>query len=545
MVAGVAARTGRGALGAARAGDDAPDARATWLAIGVSALAIVVFLALELRHLDAVPRVYEDEPWQASVAYRLLHDGVFGSQLFAGLANMDQRYYGFMPLHPLLLALDFRLLGVGLAQARLEPVLLSAVTLVLTAALGARLFGAWVGALAVVLLVFGRWTGLTYIQLTGIPLVDLARIARYDPLVPVLGLAALHAWLSARDSGGRVWYMAAGALASLAGLAHLYGLFWIPALLVLSWLEGRRARLAWLVAGMVVPWLPYLGYVLTDLPDWRAQTAIYAERFDLLDPRWYLSNVLNEYHRYGPGLGPPGPTMLSRVGFWTLAIALPIALTGLAWRAIRHHDASARALVVPALLLPTLFALLIYLKLVNYTLVELPLFALAIAWLATRLWRQPGRPALVRPALAALLLALVAEGGVALASLERTATVTTPYPSFIARVRQAIPPGARIVALHTYWFGLEDHDVRSFLVPITWADPLSQLPPVPLGAGLDRIAPDVVLLDPRLHDYFATDGARDGAQFQRWLERHHARLIDQIDDPTYGRMDVYQVGSSS
>jgi hypothetical protein len=542
VVAGVADPTGQAE---ARGEEGAPDARATWLAIGVTAVAIGVFLALELRHLDAVPRVYEDEPWQASVAVQLLRDGVFGSQLFAGLANMDQRYYGFLPLHPLLLALDFRLLGVGLAQARLEPVILSALTLALTGALGARLYDAWVGALAVVLLVFGRWTGLTYLQLTGIPLVDLARIARYDPLVPVLGLAALHAWLSARDRDARAWYVAAGALAGLAGLAHLYGLFWIPALLLLTWFDGRRAPLAWLVAGATVPWLPYLGYVLTDLPDWRAQTATYAERFGLLDPRWYLTNVLTEYHRYGPGLGSGGPARLARVGFWTLAIALPIALAGLVWHAVRMGDAAARALVVPALLLPALFALLIYLKLVNYTLVELPLFALAIAWLATRSWRHPGRPALVRPVLAALLLAIVAEGVVALSSLERAATMTTPYPAFIARVRQRIPSGARIVALHTYWFGLEDHDVRSFLVPITWADPRSQVPPVPLDEGLDRIAPDIVLLDARLRDYFATDGAGDGAQFDGWLERRHARLIDQIDDPTYGRVDVYQVDGSS
>src|SRR5262249_38326304 len=160
-------------------------------------------------------------------------------------------------------------------------------TLILTGVLGARLFDAWVGALAVVLLVFARWTGLTYVQLTGIPLVDLARIARYDPLVPVLGLAALHAWLSARDSGARAWYLAAGVLAGLAGLAHVYGLFWIPALLLLTWRDGRRSRLGWLIAGAMLPWLPYLGYVLTDLPAWRAQTAGYAERFGLLDPRWY------------------------------------------------------------------------------------------------------------------------------------------------------------------------------------------------------------------------------------------------------------------
>src|SRR5262249_23163771 len=140
-------------------------------------------------------------------------------------------------------------------------------------------------------------------------------------------------WLSARESGARAWYVVAGALASLAGLAHLYGLFWIPALLLLTLLDGRRSRLPWLVTGAIAPWLPYLGYIAPVLSDWRAQTATYAERFGLLDPRWYLTNVLNEYPRYGPGLGPLGPAVLTRVGFWTVALALPIALAGLVWRA--------------------------------------------------------------------------------------------------------------------------------------------------------------------------------------------------------------------
>ena len=179
---------------------------------------LTLFVATGLRHLDSVPQVYEDEPWQASTAYKLLHHGVFGSDLFAGFYNMDQRYYGFMPLHPLLLGASFKLLGTGLAQARTETLVAGALTLVLTFALGVRLFNAWVGALAVAILVLVRWTGLTYIQLSGIPLVDLARIARYDPLVPALGLAALYVYLSARSG---LHFAVAGALAGLSGLAHV------------------------------------------------------------------------------------------------------------------------------------------------------------------------------------------------------------------------------------------------------------------------------------------------------------------------------------
>src|SRR5260370_7021246 len=165
---------------------------------GLVALGVgCVFLVSSVRHLATVPQVYEDEPWQASTAYKLLTSGVFGSDLFTGFYNMDQRYYGFMPLHPLLLAGFFRVLGPGLVQARLETVTLSLLTLLLTYTLGARLFGGWVGALAVVLLVLVRWTGLTYIQLTGLPLVDFAPIPRYHPMGPVPLLASTPLFLSA------------------------------------------------------------------------------------------------------------------------------------------------------------------------------------------------------------------------------------------------------------------------------------------------------------------------------------------------------------
>jgi len=498
----------------------------------LAAAALGLFLVTGLRHLDSVPQVYEDEPWQASTAYRLMTSGVFGSDLFAGFHNMDQRYYGFMPLHPLLLAAVFKALGVGLAQARIEAVSLTALTLVLTFALGVRLFNAWVGALAVALLVCVRWSGLTYVQLSGIPLVDLARIARYDPLVPVLGLSALHVFLFARATTSRAWvYVVAGVLAGLAGLAHVYGLFWIPALVILAlWNRATPRAVALLLVGSLLPWLPYVAYVLGDLPDWRGQTAIYAARFELLNPRWYLDNILQEYHRYGPGLGPLGWTWLLRPGFWCLLIALPCSVVALGRRALIACDAPARALIVPTLLFPALFAVFITLKLVNYTLIELPLFALAIGWGLSRAWAR----AQLRPLLAALAAALLVEGGFAFARLEQGAATTTPYPAFIANVRQYLPPGARILGLHSYWLGLQDFDYRSFLVPLNWADE-----GLPLDDGLARVAPDVVLLDDRMRGYFAS--SPDGPRFNNFLSQHAAELIARVEDPTYGVMEIYRV----
>src|SRR5262245_439544 len=124
--------------------------RAGALPLLVAGLCLVVFVLISVRHLESVPPVYEDEPWQASTAFKLLNSGVFGSDLFAGFHNMQDRYYGFLPLHPLLLSGYFRLFGVGLVEARLETVTAGFLIVLLTFLLGQHLFDPWTGALACV-----------------------------------------------------------------------------------------------------------------------------------------------------------------------------------------------------------------------------------------------------------------------------------------------------------------------------------------------------------------------------------------------------------
>jgi len=105
---------------------------------------------------------------------------------------------------------------------------------------------------------------------------------------------------------------------------------------------------------------------------------------------------------------------------------------------------------------------------------------------------------------------------------------------FIAAIRQSLPTGSRVLGLHSYWLGLQDFDYRSFLVPLNWADE-----GLPLDEGLSRVAPDVVLLDARMRDYFAS--VPDGSRFNDWMTRHSAVLIGRIEDPTYGLMEIYRV----
>jgi hypothetical protein len=503
---------------------------------------MAAFLVVSLRHLDRLPQVYEDEPWQASTAFKLMTSGVFGSDLFAGFHDMQDRYYGFLPLHPLLLALDFRLLGVGLVQARLETVACGALILLLTFFIGQTLFGVWAGALACAALVLLRWTGTTYIQPTGIPLVDFSRIARYDPLAALVGLGSFLTYVRTRRTSTAFSQVAAGALAGLSGLAHLYGLFWVVVLSVLvasdrGWKRSSASGVALLLGGALLPWLPYAAYVVSDIPDWRGQTAGYANRFELSNPAWYLDNLLQEYHRYGPGLGPLGPAVLLRIGVWVACIGVPVALAILSRRAIRQGDAAARAIFVPGVLLPVLFALFIHLKLVNYTLLELPIESVALGWLATACWMRVR--GVGRVVLAAICLAVCLEGGLQLINLERMATLTTPYSVFAQRVREYVPADAMILGLHTYWFGFEDLPYRSFLVPLLLADE-----GVPLEQALDEVPANTLLFDSRLRTYFGPSGdagAADRARFTSWMQKHVAILAGSVDDPTYGLIEIYRL----
>lgn len=500
---------------------------------------LLLFLAISLLYLDRLPPVFEDEPWQASTGWSIARDGVFGSEMFAGYYGMDRHYYGYMPVHPLLLAGTFRVAGIGVEQMRLEATAMALTTLLLAWVLARRLFDDAVALLAVAMLVVVRLLGTSPVTLTGIPLVDGARIARYDIVVPVFGLGALLAFVHARDRVGWLWYSAAGLLAALAGLSHVYGAFWFVALALLAlWDRARPRQLAALAFGFVAPWLGYLAYVLPHLDDWRGQTRIYNPRFELLDPGWYVSNVLDEYHRYGPGLGPPGWDWLARPGFWVALVVLPASLVALARRAMRG-DRAARAIVVPTVVIPALFAPLLYVKQSSYLLTVVPLGAIAAAWGVVELWRRLPPTGWFRVALVTFGLLVALEGLAQVRAVDADTDRTTPYDAHVARLRAEAPPGARVLGVHTWWLGFYDADFRAWLVPLLEADPRYAQPPLPIDTALDRVAPDVVLIDAELRAVL--DARPDlGAGVASWLARNELALVATIDDPTWGATEVYR-----
>lgn len=503
---------------------------------------LLAYWLISLSNITSVPRVYEDEPWQASTGLKIAEQGIFGSDMFSGFYNMQDRYYGYVPLHPILLSIIFRFAGDGLFQSRFEPIALGLLLLALTFSLARRVFkDDRIGLLSIIFLLLVRTSGLTPSQTSGILLIDFARIARYDMLAAVFGLASLHAYQWAYQRSTRRSYMLAGFLAACATLSHLYGVFWLIALFTLTvWDQSRtisrRSTIGSMLIGFSVPLIPYAIYILGDVADWRGQTLGYADRFELLNVNWYVQNFLHEPQRYAPGLGSIGFNWLLRPGFWSALIVIPCAVAMLWRRSL--SDRTLRALVVPALGLPVLFALLIHLKLANYLLTIIPILGIVFAWGVVSLWSWlRGRKWIAaQVVVSAVLVASVFEGIARIVVLEETAMSMTPYTAFIDRVRHFIPNGARVLGLHNYWFGLESFEYRSFALPFL----LQQSNNLSIDQGLEQIEPDVVLIDPRMRETFAID-AQAAEQFQVWLTRHAGQVIGRVDDPTYGLMEVYQV----
>lgn len=498
------------------------------------------FLGVSLWQLDAVPPVYEDEPWQASTGWKLASDGVLGSDMFAGLHRMEARYYGYMPLHALVLAAMFRAGGVGLLQARVVSVALGLVTLLLAYVVARRIADRPTALAALVLLVGVSFTGITRYMVTGIPLLDTARIARYDMAVPVFGLAALVTWLSAVEHRRLSRYALTGLLAGLAGLAHVYGAFWLAAFALLAaWNRAGWRVLVALCAGFALPWLFYLGYVLQDVEAWRGQTAGYASRFDLLDWRFYWDNLRAEPRRYFREMSAEGWRVVLRPGVWATIAATAATLRWLVGRAIRG-DQDARALAVPLLLFPTLFALVIQIKLTSYLVLFVPVAAVAMAWGLTTLWRHARARSATwgRVALAAAVGLVLVDGSARIARLGWLSETTTPIRTLQEQLHAPIPPGSRVLGLHTYWFGFEDTDYRSWLVPWLQAFPYAG-PARTIEDALDAVSPHFIILDPAMHEALDRIPER-GRRVRAWMRDRGFVVVVAIDDPTYGRIDVFR-----
>ena len=426
---------------------------------------------------------------------------------------------------------SLHLFGLGLFQARLAPLILTTLTLALTHRLGVKLFSPWHGAVAVAILVGWRIAGPFAHLVSGIPLADVARIVRYDSAVPVFGLLALLVFTSAIRGKSGGWksghpisqpslaYLLIGLLIGLATLSHLYGAFWLPSLmLALFWLIGWRFVKPALImgSGFGLALSPWLIFVMSGWSDFLRQNRNYADRFGLLDIRFYLINLLSETERYDPLLNGAKETL----GAWLWLVTVGLSLVWLGRQSIRKKPAtlphisftkldpanlviSARILIASLITLAGLFALLLTHKTFSYLTTLWPILAIVIAAGFCHAWKYPAPRRWWRPILAGLFLLALSEGITTGWRMRRLAHQTTPYQRYTERIAEQVPPDSHLLGLQHYWLGLAETSAgyRSILVPIFWTTPKYVAQPVPFAKSAAAIPPNVVLLDQIMLDF--------------------------------------------
>ena len=211
--------------------------RSNILPLVVSLVAVVIFGALCLYHYR-LPGLYYDEAFDVVPSMQILHDepvqlarGV-GIHLFGrAFPVMTGDYWGSVSTYAVLPL--FWLFGVGVLPVRLWPILAGMLAVLLTYFTGKRLYGAWIGAGAAVLLAVFP----SFIFWSRIGIYVISHIV-------AITLGIILSFLRWRETGHRRWLVLAALLTGIGlwtKLLFLWFLIAVPAayvlLLLADWLS--------------------------------------------------------------------------------------------------------------------------------------------------------------------------------------------------------------------------------------------------------------------------------------------------------------------
>lgn len=526
--------------------------RAEFLPTALIVVLAAFYLITTLPNLGNDPIVGGDEGWIISASEKLATEGVFGSDLFAGFYRAEELYYFNLPLHHLVLAGWFKVVGVGLTEARLVGVIYGLVCLLFTCLIGRQLGGPWVGTGAAALLVFLR---LNLTPFTGLTLTDLGAIVRYDLAVLPFALAAAYLLGRRPDAPSMTVVALAGLLLGLASLTQFIGAFFaLPfGLFLLTTAQPwpRRVQQTVLCAAVaLLPFLPYFAYIAIDVESFRGQARAVEQETAFLSPSFYIDNLLGEPSRYALSTGldglPESPRDLVRRPSARLVMYLiaPLAAVAAGLQAARGSGRH-RLLILLLLLLPLQFALFESTKRFVYWVIVVPFLCIAIADLAclALTWRPPKRlqlwAASAVVAMAAVLF--LAEGAAVGVKDVIEAPDAADYAALGQKIAEAVPPGARVIGDNRLWLTMREQEHRSLLLLFYFTNPrISREHATDIPGAFRRIDADFLLLSPLTREILEKLTPRDRAAFDAYLAAN-AELIGVLDYPAYGPIEVFEL----
>lgn len=529
----------------------------------------VFFVAMAAVDLANYRPISSDDVWIISVSTKLAREGVLGTDLYAGFANADRRFFLNLPALHFAQAAVFRLLGPGIQQARLVTLASGLVLVWVTALLAWRWFGMLAAVLVALLLVLWRshLIGMDY----GVPLLAAARTARYDlPAVALIWLTYLcfDVYLT---RGGALAACATGVCAGLATLTQFFGVTAVAVVAaILVWdslrpmpMQGdggprsiARRSLGWMLAGLAVVVTPYLVFCARYWQDAAAQLSNGIATRLGATPAFFLRNLLDEPRRYAGMVGRPG------VGYWLLVIGVWPALGYLGYCLARKDGRGYRLLALDLAIGVALLALVDNTKAPLYALLLAPslcmVLALALAAMAGGLReRQRSRLLLAGLArsetglsrgrlwLAALAVALVAivvlDGGRAYLRDQRGASRVSSYESLGSKLAALLPAGATAVGSPRWWWPLRDHHYLALNnLWLQWQVDYEAGRAPTFAAKMRENGADYLLLHDSTFDEIKLVPAELQTEFGSFLQRC-AQEKASLTDGTYGRIDVYWI----
>ena len=244
-------------------------------------LLVTLTISINLPLLTRYPSPGGDEPSFVDAAVNLARRGVLGSELHRDLLpGIERHLYWQPPLYFVLLAGWFRLVGIGLLQARSFSLIWAAFLVLGVYALSRRYSPPWPSATAAALCAISAWV------------TNGARFARMDTFCVALTLGCVLAYLYARDNGRLSLFGLCGVLAGMAFLSHPLGLVAIVVvsadLLTTPGQSHIRKPAALLVVlGFSCGVLVWLAYILQDLQSFRLQMSAQLARKLALGSYWY------------------------------------------------------------------------------------------------------------------------------------------------------------------------------------------------------------------------------------------------------------------
>ena len=473
-----------------------------------------------------------------SASYKVTNQGILGSDLFVGLHGADKHYFLNLPVHHFVQAAFFKVFGPGIAQAR-APSLLTAVSVLCT-----------VGWLAY------RWVGLGCSVATGIlllfwrsnliaidprpPLLALAQSGRYD--VTVLSFWWMVVLVLNRHlrQPGRATAMATGLLGGITALTQFYGaavLFCCAAAILWTVrqdksrvLHGREVAI-----GALIPLLIYGSYIAANWTDFFGQAALRSYRLRFYDPRFFLTNLLNEPHRFAWLLDASRDV----IGAWTVALAIPLALFAAA-RLYRRGNALPLISTVGAFLA---LSLLDSIKPTIYASLLVPVFCFGVAvGLAQTVSSWPGRSSTVLRAVAAcaFLFWIIVDGlgGYRFVSVEGPRV--TRYDDVGRQIASSFEPQVTVLGSQRWWWALHTFPYRSLNAQWEiWEDEQFSNRTPDFSRMLDRVGSAYLIFDNDVRGDLTRVPSRLQQQVNDVLASRTV-LVASWRDHTYGLIEIYR-----